>query len=88
MGIKELSSLVTFKFLLGGLKNLNMNIRNALPEGALVRTYTYDPYSGLTSEFDYSGVGTIYNYDGFGRLTAQYDDNYNLLENYTYHYGH
>ena len=70
------------------LKNLNMNIRNALPEGALVRTYTYDPYSGLTSEFDYSGVGTIYNYDGFGRLTAQYDDNYNLLENYTYHYGH
>jgi len=70
------------------LKNLNMNIRNALPEGALVRTYTYDPYSGLTSEFDYSGVGTIYSYDGFGRLTAQYDDNYNLLENYTYHYGH
>lgn len=70
------------------LKNLNMNIRNALPEGALVRTYTYDPYSGLTSEFDYSGVGTIYNYDGFGRLTAQYDDNYNLQENYTYHYGH
>ena len=70
------------------LKSLNVNIRNNLPEGVLVKTYTYDPYSGLTSEFDYSGVVTIYNYDGFGRLTAQYDDNYNLLENYTYHYGH
>lgn len=70
------------------LKNLNMSIRNALPEGALVRTYTYNPYFGLTAEFDYSGVGIIYTYDGFGRLTAQYDDSFNLLENYTYHYGH
>lgn len=65
-----------------------MSIRNALPEGALVRTYTYNPYFGLTAEFDYSGVGIIYTYDGFGRLTAQYDDSFNLLENYTYHYGH
>ena len=70
------------------LKSLNQNIRNALPEGVLVKTYTYDPYYGLTSEFDYSGVGTIYSYDGFGRLSAQYDDNFNLLENYIYHYGH
>ena len=70
------------------LKSLNMNIRNCIPKGVLVKTYTYDPYYGLTSEFDYSGVGTIYTYDGFGRLSAQYDDHFNLLENYTYHYGH
>lgn len=70
------------------VKDLNMNIRNSLPQGVLVRTYTYDPYFGLTSEFDYSGVGTVYTYDGFGRLAAQYDDHFNLLENYTYHYGH
>ena len=63
-----------------------MNIRNNLPNGVLVRTYTYDPYFGLTSEFDYSGVGTIYTYDGFGRLSALYDDRFKLLENYTYHY--
>ena len=68
------------------LKSLNMNIRNNLPEGVLIRTYTYDPYSGLTSEFDYSGVGIIYTYDGFGRLSAQYDDHFNLQEDYTYHY--
>lgn len=68
------------------LKCLNMNIRHNLPEGTLVRTYTYDPYSGLTSEFDYSGVGTIYTYDGFGRLASQHDDHFNLLENYIYHY--
>lgn len=69
------------------LKSLNMNIRNSLPDGVLVKTYTFDPYAGLTSEFDHSGVGTIYTYDGFGRLTAQYDDHFNLIENYTYHYG-
>ncbi len=70
------------------LKSLNMNIRNILPEGVLIRTYTYAPYYGLTSEFDYSGVGAVFSYDGFGRLSAQYDDNFNLIENYTYHYGH
>lgn len=70
------------------LKSLNMNIRNCIPKGVLVKTYTYDPYFGLTSEFDYSGVGTIYTYDGFGRLVAQYDDHFNLIENYTYHFGH
>jgi len=70
------------------LKSLNMNIRNSLPEGVLVKTYTYAPYYGLTSEFDYSGVGTVFAYDGFGRLSAQYDDKFNLIENYTYHYGH
>lgn len=69
------------------LKSLNMNIRNSLPDGVLVKTYTFDPYAGLTSEFDYSGVGTIYTYDGFGRLTAQYDDHFKLIGNYTYHYG-
>ena len=86
-----LSQLGTFKkvsnqTICDALKSLNMNIRNNLPNGVLVRTYTYDPYFGLTSEFDYSGVGTIYTYDGFGRLSALYDDRFKLLENYTYHY--
>ena len=69
------------------LKSLNMNIRNSLPDGVLVTTYTYAPYAGITSEFDHSGVGTIFTYDGFGRLTALYDDSFNLIENYTYHYA-
>lgn len=69
------------------LKSLNMNIRDSLPDGVLVKTYTFDPYAGLTSEFDYSGVGAIYTYDGFGRLAAQYDDHFKLIESYTYHYG-
>lgn len=86
-----LSQLGTFKkvsnqTICDALKSLNMNIRNNLPNGVLVRTYTYDPYFGLTSEFDYSGVGTIYTYDGFGRLSTLYDDRFKLLENYTYHY--
>ena len=72
---------------ISALKSLNMNIRSSLPDGVLVKTYTFDPYAGLTSEFDYSGVGTIYTYDGFGRLTAQYDDHFKLIGNYTYHYG-
>ena len=34
---------------ISALKSLNMNIRNSLPDGVLVKTYTFDPYAGLTS---------------------------------------
>ena len=81
-GYRKIGNLATSS----ALKSLNMNIRNSLPNGVLVKTYTFDPYAGLTSEFDYSGVGTIYTYDGFGRLAAQYDDHFKLIERFTYHY--
>ena len=71
---------------ISALKSLNMNIRNSLPSGVLVKTYTYDPYAGLTSEFDYSGVGAIYTYDGFGRLTKVLDHNGSVISTHRYNY--
>lgn len=71
---------------ISALKKLNMNIRNCLPNGVLVKTYTYDPYAGLTSEFDYSGVGAIYTYDGFGRLTEVLDHNGSVISIHSYNY--
>lgn len=71
---------------ISALKSLNMNIRKSLPNGVLVKTYTYDPYAGLTSEFDYSGVGTIYTYDGFGRLAKVLDHNGSVISTNSYNY--
>ena len=71
---------------ISALKSLNMNIRKSLPDGVLVKTYTYDPYAGLTSEFDYSGVGTIYTYDGFGRLAKVLDHNGSVISTNSYNY--
>ena len=71
---------------ISALKSRNMNIRKSLPDGVLVKTYTYDPYAGLTSEFDYSGVGTIYTYDGFGRLAKVLDHNGSVISTNSYNY--
>ena len=71
---------------ISALKSLNMNIRKSLPNGVLVKTYTYDPYAGLTSEFDYSGGGAIYTYDGFGRLTKVLDHNGSVISTNSYNY--
>lgn len=71
---------------ISALKSLNMNIRNSLPDGVLVKTYTFDPYAGLTSEFGYSGVGAIYTYDGFGRLTKVLDQNGSVVSTNSYNY--
>lgn len=71
---------------ISALKSLNMNIRKSLPNGVLVKTYTYNPYAGLTSEFDYSGVGAIYTYDGFGRLAKVLDHNGSVISTNSYNY--
>lgn len=67
------------------LKALNANIRALLPQSAHITTYTYDPYFGMTSEYDDANTGIIYTYDSFGRLTAKYDEDYKKLEEYNYH---
>ena len=71
---------------ISALKSLNMKIRNSLPDGVLVKTYTFDPYAGLTSEFGSSGVGAIYTYDGFGRLTKVLDQNGSVVSTNSYNY--
>lgn len=68
------------------LRNINMTIRNLLPDSAHITTFTYDPYYGITSEMDDSNSGTIFTYDSFGRLSAKYDANFKKTEEYDYNY--
>lgn len=68
------------------LRNVNTAIRQMLPEGAHITTYTYDPYFGMTSETSDSNIGTIYTYDSFGRLSAKYDTFFKKTEEYNYNY--
>lgn len=68
------------------LRNTNAAIRQMLPKGVHITTYTYDPYFGMTSETSDSNIGTIYTYDSFGRLSAKYDMFFKKTEEYNYNY--
>lgn len=66
------------------LSTLN-KIRSTLTN-SLVKTYTYTPLWGMTSETDPTGVSKYYSYDNFGRLISIKNDDSNLLDEYEYHY--
>jgi YD repeat-containing protein len=68
------------------LKKLNTNIRNNIPTGSLITTYTYKPLVGITSETDVNGTTTYYEYDDLGRLKYIKDNEENILKKYEYHY--
>lgn len=52
----------------------------------LVTTYTYKPFSGITSKTDPNGNVTHYNYDEFGRLKSVTDRLDKTVQNFEYHY--
>lgn len=56
------------------------------PSDAQMRSYTYDPLIGITSESDERGVPIHYIYDEFGRLEKILDQDRNVLKQYNYHY--
>ncbi|OQP46232.1 hypothetical protein A4H97_31205 [Niastella yeongjuensis] len=60
-------------------------LRQNLP-GALVETYTYKPFVGMTSSTDANGRTTYYEYDGFGRLIHLRDKDNNIVKKYCYNY--
>ncbi|KAA2216557.1 RHS repeat domain-containing protein [Maribacter flavus] len=62
------------------------NLRNALPEDALMTSYTYDPTIGVTSMTDTRGNTSYYEYDEFNRLKEVKDNQQKLLTDYNYHY--
>ncbi|MEX0274534.1 MAG: RHS repeat domain-containing protein, partial [Flavobacteriaceae bacterium] len=70
----------------GTLRQALDALRAALPDGALMTGYTYDPLIGVTSITDPKGYTTYYQYDGFNRLEAIKDAEGNLVEDYEYHY--
>ncbi|OQP46230.1 hypothetical protein A4H97_31195 [Niastella yeongjuensis] len=61
------------------------NLRN-IP-GALVETYTYKPFVGMTGSTDANGRTTYYEYDGFGRLIHLRDKDNNIVKKYCYNYA-
>ena len=57
------------------------------PVGALMTTYTYDPfYKQPTSIMKSNNDCEFYKYDNFGRLIDVRDENGNLLKEYQYHF--
>lgn len=54
---------------------------------ALVSTYKYNPFIGVTSIVDPSGRSMFYEYDSAGRLVTLKDDQYNMLQEYIYNVG-
>jgi hypothetical protein len=59
---------------------------NTLVPSAIIKTYTYSPFVGMTYQTDPSGVTTNYTYDLFGRLEYVKNDDLNLLNRYSYHF--
>jgi YD repeat-containing protein len=56
------------------------------PVGAQMKTYTYDPPLGITSETDVNGQTSSYIYDNFGRLQIIKDSKGNILQHNDYRY--
>lgn len=63
----------------------NTNLRNTLPN-AMIRTFTYKPLIGITSETDENGKTTYYEYDSLGRLQYIKDQDLNIIKEYNYNY--
>lgn len=66
---------------------LNKIRTNLATSSALVNTYTYNPYFGMTSQTDPAGRTTYYEYDNFGRLMHIRDEDNNILKKYCYNYA-
>lgn len=57
------------------------------PADAQMKTYTYDPIYGITSETDIQDRATIYEYDKIGRLIRVRDHKDFIIQQYNYNYA-
>lgn len=57
------------------------------PLGAQMKTYTYLPLTGISSQCDINGNITYYNYDNLGRLAFLRDENKNVIKRFYYNYS-
>lgn len=55
--------------------------------GIFVKTYTYKPFVGITSESDINGNTTFYEYDNFNRLQLVRDFQNNILKRICYNFS-
>ncbi|HEY4111430.1 hypothetical protein [Puia sp.] len=70
----------------GALRTELNKLRTGLPN-ALVTSYTYDVFTGMTSQTDPSGVTSYFNYDGDGRLAYVQDQHLNVVKRFAYGYA-
>ena len=56
------------------------------PKDAQMRTYTYAPLIGMTTQADANNTITYYEYDNFGRLQRIKDQDKNILKTFDYRY--
>jgi YD repeat-containing protein len=64
----------------------NIDELRLYPKNALMTTYTYDPFIGITSKCDATNTITYFEYDGLGRLKLIRDADRNVLKKYCYNY--
>lgn len=57
------------------------------PEKSQMRTYTYNPFYGITFQCDQNNNILSYEYDGFGRLLLIRDDEQNIIKKFCYNYS-
>ncbi len=65
------------------LRTALTNLRTGLPN-ALVKTFTFKPLVGITSQSSPTGLNNFYQYDGFGRLSVIRDHNNHILKKIDY----
>ncbi len=56
------------------------------PSVAQMKTYTYEPLVGVTSQTDANNQTNFFEYDALGRLSVVKDDNGNIIKTYQYNY--
>jgi|GEM_PF-5078211 len=70
----------------GALRTELNKLRTGLPQ-ALVTTYTYNVFTGVTSETDPAGRITSFFYDPIGRLSYTQDHEGKIINRYCYNYN-
>jgi YD repeat-containing protein len=58
-----------------------------MPPAARMKTYTYQPGHGKTSEMDHNGRVTYREYDDFGRLTKIFNNDRQVIKEYRYNFS-
>jgi len=69
------------------VQGTNMDDIRLHPVTALVSSYTYQPFIGITSHVDSRNSISIFEYDGYGRLTTVRDEDNNITKSYSYVYA-
>jgi YD repeat-containing protein len=91
--LKETRGWKCFEHTISGVTQIVIPESNAVidelrlcPEGAMMISYTYDPFVGITHQNDVANNVTYYEYDAFRRLRLIRDIDRNILKQFDYQY--